>query len=127
MRSPYNPRSEDITAWAYDGDSFEPVQDWDLALSHCPYESLYMKLATATDCPKQGYFLALLYLMVGDAVRTQYRARSREDVERLLGLAEKNSKAHSLRLWVKRSRELMANPKTFDYKDWCGGGLAKEE
>jgi len=29
-----------------------------------------MKLASAKDCPKKEYFLALLYLIVGDAVRT---------------------------------------------------------
>lgn len=124
MRSPYNPIAEDITDWAYEASAMEPVQDWDLILSHCPYESLYMKLAATTDCPKHDYFLALLYLIVGDAVRTNYRTRSRDDIERLLSVAEP-FQSYWLHLWVGRSRDLLERPDSFRYDDWCAGGLAR--
>jgi hypothetical protein len=95
-------------------------------LEHCPYGSLYMKFASSSDCPKREYFLALLYLIVGDAVRTRYQIRSREDVERLLAQAEQSFSSHWLRLWVKRSRELIASPESFQYDDWCAGALARD-
>ncbi len=125
MRSPYNPLSDDIAKWAYDPPALEPVQDWDLILRDVPYESRYMKLASSEDCPKREYFLSLLYLIVGDTVRTGYRTRSREDLERLLALAETEFPSYWLRLWVQRAKELMANPETFRYDDWCGGILAQ--
>lgn len=124
MRAPYNPSTEDLSEWAYDASAPEPVQDWDLVLEHCPYESLYMKLASSADCPKREYFLALLYLIVGDAVRSGYQTRSRDDLERLLSEAAMSFQSHWLRLWVKRARELIASPATFQYADWCAGALA---
>ena len=126
MRSPQNPNAEEITHWAYDARAGEPVQDWDIVLAGCPYESLYMKFASSSDCPKQEYFLAVLYLIVGDTVRTQYQTRSREDVERLLAEAEQRFPSHCVHLWTKRARELIAGQRVFRYDDWCGGVLARE-
>ena len=126
MRAPYNPRAEDLTEWAFDAAAQEPVQDWDLILAHCPYESLYMKFASDTDCPKQEYSLALLYLIVGDAVRTQYRMRSQEDIERLLAEAEQRFPSYWVHLWVKRVRGLIAGQQPFRYDDWCAGVLARD-
>lgn len=126
MRAPHNPRAEELTEWAYDAAAQEPAQDWDLTLAHCPYESLYMKFASATDCPKQEYFLALLYLIVGDAVRSQYRTRSREDIEGLLAQAEQSCASHWVHLWVKRARALIAGEQPFRYDDWCAGVLARD-
>lgn len=125
MRSPYNPLSDDVASWAYGAPAYEPVQDWDLILRDMPYESLYMKLASSEDCPKREYFLSLLYLISGDAVRTGYRTTTQEALERLLALAEANFPSYWLRLWVQRSRELIAKPETFRYDDWCGGILAR--
>ena len=126
MRAPYNPSAEQLSEWAYDASAQEPVQDWDLILSHCPYESLYMTLASSSDCPKQEYFLSLLYLIIGDAVRTQYRTRSREDVERLLTEAEQKFSAYWVHLWTRRARALIAGQQEFRYDDWCGGVLARD-
>jgi hypothetical protein len=126
MKAPYDPRAEELFQWAYDATAAEPVQDWDLVLEHCPYESLYMEFASSSACPKQGYFLAILYLIVGDAVRTRYQTRSREEVETLLARAEQSFSSGWLQLWVKRSRELMANPESFQYEDWCAGALARD-
>lgn len=125
MRSPHNPLAEDITKWAYEGSAEEPVQDWDLVLSHTPHESLYMKLASSSDCPKQEYFLSVLYLIVGDAVRTHFRTRSHEDIQRLLSVAEQDFPQYCLHLWVQRAHDLLAKPETFRYDDWCAGQLAR--
>lgn len=126
MKSPCNPTAEDLSEWAYDPTAVEPVQDWDLILEHCPYELLYLKFASSNDCPEQEYFLALLYLIVGYAVRTRYQARSRDDVEKLIALAERSFSSYCLRLWVRRSRELIASPESFRFDDWCAGVLARD-
>lgn len=125
MRSPYNPSAEDLSRWAYDASAQEPVQDWDLILSHCPYEPLYMQFASSSNCPKQEYFLAVLYLIVGDAFRTQYRTRSREDLERLLTEAEQKFPGYWIHLWTRRARALFPGQQEFRYADWCGGVLAR--
>jgi hypothetical protein len=126
MMLSYDPTAEEISRWPYDPSADEPAQDWDLILSHCPYESLYMEFASSNDCPKQEYVLAVLYLIVGDAVRTRYRTRSREDVERLLAEAEERFPSHWLHLWTKRARELIAGHQAFSYDDWCAGALARD-
>ncbi len=126
MKSPYHPTAAEIEAWAYEADAEEPIQDWDLLLAHERQEALYMKLASARDCPKSEYFLTLLYLIVGDEFRGNFKGRSRDDIERLLRLAEKDFPSYWLHLWVKRSRALLERPETFRYEDWCGGGFAAD-
>jgi hypothetical protein len=126
MRSPYNPTAEDLRLWAYEADSLEPEQDWDLILSWTPYDDLFLEFASDPNCPKTDYFLALLYLIVGDAVRTRYRTKAKQDIEALLQKAEKRFPKHRIYLWVRRSRDLLVLPDTFRYDHWCGGGLARQ-
>lgn len=69
-----------------------------------PFEYHYLEFARQTDCPKPEALLSVLYLIVGDAVRTGYQSRSLEQVEELLAKAQ----AHPLLdLWIQRSRNLM--------------------
>jgi len=123
MIDPWNPTPQEIRSWAYDPDADEPCQDWDLALSWLQDESVYLSLATDDACPKRRFFLSLLYLMVGDAVRTDFRACPKPIVT---GLIEQGSEySHpDIIAWQRRSRELLANPATFQYDAWCGGQLA---
>lgn len=74
MIDPWNPTSSEIRSWAYDPEADDPCQDWALALSWLQDESVYLSLAADDRCPKRRFFLSLLYLMVGDAVRTDFRA-----------------------------------------------------
>jgi hypothetical protein len=127
MRSPYNPSAEDLRLWAYDAESFEPKQDWDLVLSWTPYDDLFMEFASDLKCPKTDYFLALLYFIVGDAVRKNCQTETKHDIEALLQKAEKHFPNHRIYLWVRRSRDLLAHPDTFRYGDWCAGILARKE
>lgn len=123
MIDPWNPTPNEIRSWAYDPDAAEPCQDWDLALSWLQDEAVYLSLATDDDCPKRRFFLSLLYLMVGDAVRSDFRARPKPIV---IGLIEHgNEYPHpDISTWQRRSRELIACPATFEYDAWCGGQLA---
>ncbi len=123
---PINPTQDEIRAWAYTPGAIEPTQDWDLILSVSKWDDFYLSLAADPQCPNSIYFLSLLYLIVGDEVRTNYHLRSRKEIDHLLAAAE-NSVNPRVRRWVERSRALIANPKSYDYRAWAGGGLAREE
>lgn len=73
MKDPYNPVENEIRAWAKNPEAVEPVQDWDLMLCNVDRLDLYLELASTDNCPQADYFLAALYLIVGDAVRTEFR------------------------------------------------------
>jgi hypothetical protein len=124
---PWNPTHDEILRWAFDRKAFEPTQDFDLALSWAKgLERTYLELASDDDCPKQRFFLAVLYLMVGDAVRGKFRSIARPKVEGLIDRGDAFD--HPLiRLWQTRSRRLLEHPKTFSYAAWCGGGLARDD
>jgi hypothetical protein len=127
MRSPYNPTAEDLRSWAYDGQEEAPAQDWDLILSTISYEDLFIELASDIDCPKSVFFLSLLYLIVGDAVRSEFRTKKKEEIETLLDKAQQAAPKHWIYLWIQRSRELLIHPEKFNYDDWCGGVLARAD
>jgi hypothetical protein len=121
---PWNPQPVEIRAWAYEPNAQEPTQDFDLALAWGGHEWAYFDLVSDSACPKRRYFLGVLYLMVGDAVRARYR-NVPEPVVR--GFVEHGSEyGHpDIEAWQARSRALMADPSTFDYTLWCGGGYAR--
>lgn len=125
VHDPSNPAPDEVRAWAYDADAPEPCYDWDLMLCWVQHEPAYLELASDESCPKRRYFLAVLYLMVGDAVRTKFRSRPRPIVEGLIARGDAYSHP-DIRLWQKRSSELLEVPERFDYEQWCGGGLARE-
>lgn len=126
ISDPYNPTPDEIRGWAFTVDAVEPVQDWDLMLATSPYESLYLELASDYACPNQGYFLALLYLIVGDAVRTAFRNTSEGHLRGLLERS-RSYKHPAVKAWRHRARELLKRPESFDYALWCAGGHARED
>ena len=66
----------------------------------------------------------MLYLMVGDPVRSNYRSVSKEAVLEFIQQGRYTSD-QDVQLWRERALELLKNPETFNYHDWCGGGLAR--
>jgi hypothetical protein len=78
--------------------------------------------------PQRGIpriFLWCLYLAVGDAVRTNFATAPLERVEAALEQAANSAHDPAIERWIADSRNLLANPETFDYDAWCGGGLAR--
>lgn len=71
--NPWNPSSREIRAWAYAHNAQAPCQDWDLALAWAGHESDYLEFSADANCPNRLYFLHVIYLMVGSAVRNGYR------------------------------------------------------
>ena len=122
---PVNPDLDEIRAWAYTPGALEPMQDWDLILEGGRHDRLYLELASDPHCPMASYFLHVLYLVVGDAIRTGYESRARDVIEDLLECGERAGPL-ALRRWAERARRLMAHPAEFSYAAWCGGDLAYE-
>ena len=123
--NPWNPQPKEIRAWAYDPEAPWPVQDFHLALSWARHEKAYLDLASDEACPKRRFFLDVLYLIVGDAVRSEF-AGMPEPVVR--GFVERGEayRHPDVRAWQARSRALMADPGLFNFEQWCAGGYAGE-
>ena len=124
MVDPWNPFPDEIREWACAEGVVEPCEDWSLALSWGGQERALLECAADAHCPKRGYFLSVLYLMVGDAVRTDFRVRARPIVEGFIGRSDRYPHP-DIRLWQQRSRHLLTHPNEFDYSLWCGGELAR--
>ena len=116
--------ADELRRWAYSEDP-EPQQDFDLAITGLGHEKLFLAFVEDEACPKRDFFLACLYLFVGDAVRTDYQSNSSSEVNILIASAEV-SQCDLIQKWRHRSLDLISNPESFDYDQWCGGGIADE-
>lgn len=123
MRSPYDPLPEDLRAWAYTHGAIEPVQDWDLMITDAVRAPRFIEFAGDPKCPNGLFFLKCLYLLVGDAVRTQGLSCDLEVIRKLLASQQYNRNP-DIQAWVQRSQKLIQSPERFQYDDWCGGRLA---
>ena len=124
MINPWQPSPDEIRRWAYTVDAAEPCQDWDLALLWSCHEKALLECASDGACPNQIYMLGVLYLVIGDAVRTNFRTRSRPIIEGFLSRGD-DYKHPVIRTWQERSRALLRDPSSFNYDEWCAGGLAR--
>ena len=126
IQNAWNVQRDELKNWAYKADEPWPDQDFDLSVSEIQYSDLIIEFAIDEDCPKKKFFLSCAYLLVGDAVMTEYQSRSRSEIEAFLGKAK--SKNHkSLNTLYERSVSLLENPESFDYDLWCGEGYANQE
>jgi hypothetical protein len=121
---PWHPSSSEVRAWAYDASARDPCEDWDLSLAWARHERDYLELASDPNCPKRQFFLQVLYLIAGDAVRNEYKATPEAVLRGFLAAAESYPNP-DVQLWRARTLGLMQNPETFNYDDWCAGGLVR--
>jgi hypothetical protein len=126
VKDPWNVTVEELRIWAADAGAPWPDQDWNLAVARGNLASEVLRLATDLACPNRSFFLGVLYLFVGDAVRTTWRAFDQKMIAALLDEGSRAADA-SIRRWVTRSRDLVQHPDRFDYADWCDGGLARKD
>ena len=125
MRNPSDPSEDDLRTWAFTEGAREPIQDWDLLITNLPRARLFIQFASDPECPSALFFLRCLYLLVGDAVRTNGRTSNLQDI-----LTFVNSNAYNwdpdIQAWIRRSLVLLKEPGRFRYEDWCGGRLADD-
>lgn len=105
-------------------DALEPAQDWDLAIwDSDELGDLFFELARDGSCRNHRYFLHLLYGRVGDAVRS---GQVDDSIHQLIARSAAAEGA-SRRLFAHRAETLIGSPATFDYDEWCGGGLSRRD
>lgn len=118
--NPFDPGDDELREWAQ-GDLTWPVQDFDLMVADYERAPLLVEL---TSSPAREFAFRCLYLVVGDAIRSDFNSTSRLRVETMLDDAEGAALADGgVRRWVIDSRELLDHPERFDYTLWCDGGL----
>jgi len=136
---PWNPKVEEIRAWAFDEEAYAPEQDFELSLTENGYFDVVLELASNSDCPKRPFFLMCLYLIVGECFRGKYvsptesipnfdkrwRKSSREVKEFVESVSEQSDSL--ITNWRNRSINLFQNPQVIDYSEWCMGGIAFRE
>ncbi|WP_409306634.1 hypothetical protein [Pectobacterium sp. B1J-3] len=123
MKDPWNPQEKALRQWAFDTESPWPEQDFDLAVADRLFADIILELAADNHCPKQSFFLSCAYLMVGDAVRTNFEICPKVDIQHFLARAEQSGHQYLIML-AERGTFLIEHPDTFDYNQWCNGGLA---
>lgn len=122
---PVNPTEQELRRWAALAGARYPMQDWDIIISADPgKDGLVLELAADPSCCHRRSFLGILYLIVGDAVRSKWNTRTQAAVVSIIEAAGRHSDS-AIKLWAARSAELLQNPNQFDYKLWCDGGYAR--
>jgi hypothetical protein len=119
--NPYDPSDDELRQWAQSGLD-EPVEDFDLMVADPHRAPVLVELATS---PARVFALRCLYLIVGDAVRSNFNASSRAPIESMLSDAAGAAAAdRGVGRWIAESRRLLEHPEQFDYVLWCDGALA---
>ena len=126
MKDPWNPSYDEIREWAYTPGAMQPCQDWDLAIEWTAHERVLFELASDEACPARRFMLKVLYLIVGDAVRSNFHSENRPFIEGFIRRGTEYPHPDITR-WQARSHELLRRPELFDYDQWCAGGLAQEQ
>ncbi|MER7166948.1 hypothetical protein ABT336_12895 [Micromonospora sp. NPDC000207] len=126
--NPVDPSPAELRAWAYRPDSVQLTtmpQDWDLLVAGDRLITTLFDLAMDPACPARRFALHCLYIYAGDGIRTNFRAQPRRRLRKLLEQAERTGDELML-TWAYNARTLMAQPGLFVYRDWCEGGLVRE-
>lgn len=126
MQAPWNPTPDEIREWAYNAESVEPCEDFHLALKWTRHEKALFECASDDNCPKRDFFLSILYLIVGDAVRWNYLSTPRLIIEGFIQRGDEY-RHPAIEAWQQRSRELLKHPIRFNYDEWCAGGLVRKD
>ncbi|MBO1580694.1 hypothetical protein [Bacillus sp. XF8] len=123
MKDPWNPTTQEIMEWAYTEHAVFPEQDWDLSVCTITNAAeIILSIASDTNCPNQTFFLHCLYLLVGDAIRTDGNTYDLQYLQNILQSAASSTNTDILK-WVERSKTLLSKPETFNYDLWCDGGF----
>lgn len=116
VRNPSNPTIEEIKIWAYSEDE-EPHQEWELFLLWKGEFTDYLKFASDINCPKENFFLNLLYYWVW---RISEQRANENEVEVYPEVFERAGSINTpyVRLWLQRSQELLTGASEVDETSW---------
>ena len=102
------------------------MEDWDLVITAGSENDMVCQELAATDQPNADFFLRCLHIVIGDALRTEWRTRSREGTKGLIaqGAASADS---AVRRWAPAARRVLSRPDTFNAEDWLHGGAVRSD
>jgi hypothetical protein len=126
--NPVDPSPAELRAWAYHPDSVPLTSmplDWDLLVAGDHLVQTLFELANDRACPARRFALHCLYIYAADGIRTNFRAHPKRRLRKLVEQAERTGD-ELMRTWAHNSRVLLARPDLFVYRDWCEGGLVRE-
>lgn len=114
-----SPTINEIRQWAYSENEW-PDEEWDLLLSWTKEIELFIELATDCTCPKQSFFLHMLYYLVGI---TFTEPDSPDKFERIKRYSDKGIgiRHGDIKAWRCNIDDLLLNKAKYDYNNWRGG------
>lgn len=120
-----NPSKQEITEWAFSED-YAPTQDWELCICDDAEDVQFLiDLMKDSKCLKKSFFLATLYVFVGDIVRQHLLSAKKElgeviELQQLLPILEtaRSSEDQDILLWAERSLKLIEYPESYEYSYW---------
>lgn len=71
MRDPFNPTPEEIRTWAYDPNSIDPMQDWELIVMLSTSIDDLIRYSADSGCPQKIFFAYCLRLRAEHATRAE--------------------------------------------------------
>jgi hypothetical protein len=114
----------EIQRWAYDADAPEPQQDFDLFIAGW-MSPLFVRFAIDNTCPKQDYFLNVLYLITCDVLESERTASLFQTLKELTGMAEAAS-ATEVQRWARETEQVLSDSSTYSFDYWGSEGWRKQ-
>ena len=102
-----------------------PEQDWDFIVADWANIDIITELASG-DSPNQQWFLALLYLLAGECVRTEAGRQGLPHLQALLDRLE-DTHVEALARFRRRALRLLAAPSTYEPSLWRDDSYAHVE
>jgi len=122
MKDPWYPETNELKLWAYDENAMWPTQDFDLSIADLTLADSILNYGSDHNCPKKDFFVKCAYLIIGDAVRTEFNTESLNEVKVFLNNILYTNDSSFIILY-ERGKNLIANPEKFDYDLCCLGGF----
>ena len=116
ITTPSNPTISEIEEWAYSEEG-EPHQEWELFLIWKGEFSDYLKFASDVTCPKESFFLNLLYYWVWRNIKHKAIENELENYESVFEEAKKVNTPY-VKLWLERSINLIKDNNFYTEEDW---------
>ena len=126
--NPVDPTPAELRAWAYKPDSV-PLASMPPGLGPAglrrPAGVDALRVGDGPACPARRFALHCLYIYAADGIRTNFRAHPKRRFRKLVEQAERDGD-ELMKIWAHNGRVLLARPDLFVYRDWCEGGLVRE-
>lgn len=116
VKNPSNPTVEEIYEWAYSNEE-EPHQEWELFLIWSGKFDQYLRYASDINCPKEQFFLNLLYYWVWRNIKHDAVENYLDKHEDFFKLA-KTINTPYVKIWLERSLSLINDATSYSKEEW---------